>query len=152
VKRSPFARGLFCYDEAMTRDEIIEAMKGLDLPAGGYIVFGSCPLAMAGIRESGDIDMLVSPEVLEMLKQAGWRQINKGPDDKPYVKGDFEAHSNWKFSSYSPTLEHLLASADVVDGIPFASLAEVRKWKVASGRPKDIADVQLIDDYLAARG
>jgi hypothetical protein len=36
----------------------------------------------------------------------------------------------------------------VIDGIPFASLEEVRKWKIASGRPKDIADIKLIDEYL----
>ena len=71
--------------------------------------------------------------------------MRKSPNDKPLARDVFEAHDNWNFSSYRPTLEQLLASATVIDGIPFASLEEVRKWKVASGRPKDLADVKLID-------
>ncbi len=105
-------------------------------------------MALAGIRESSDIDMLVSEEVFKKLEVSGWQIFDKGGDDKPLVSGDFEAHANWNFSSYKPALKHLLSSATVLDGIPFASLEEVRKWKVSSGRPKDIADIKLIDNYL----
>ena len=132
----------------MTRQDIIDAVKTLDLPKGSYIVFGSCPLAVAGIREAGDIDMLVTEKLTDDLKKAGWKQVNKGANDKPYTRGVFEAHSSWDFSSYSPALDHLLKSATFIDGIPFASLAEVRKWKMASGRPKDLDDIKLIDRYL----
>jgi hypothetical protein len=44
----------------------------------------------------------------------------------------------------------LLKTANYIDGIPFASLQEVRKWKESSGRPKDIKDLDLIDKYLAS--
>ena len=60
----------------------------------------------------------------------------------------FEAHDNCNFGSYNPTLEHLLLTATMIDDIPFASLEEVRKWKIGSGRPKDFADITLIDKYL----
>ena len=63
--------------------------------------------------------------------------------------GDFEAHYAWDFSSYKPTLEQLLLTADVIDGIPFASLLEVRKWKLSSGRPKDFDDIKLIDNHIS---
>lgn len=132
----------------MNKNDIIKKVKELNLPAGGYVVFGSCPMAAAGLRQASDIDMLVSDQVLASLKQAGWQQANKGKDDKPLTYDLFEAHSNWNFSTYSPTLEQLLKSADYFDGIPFASLHEVRKWKAASGRPKDVKDVELIDAYL----
>ena len=58
-------------------------------------------------------------------------------------------HNNWDFSHYSPTLEQLLETATVIDGVPFASLEEVRKWKAGGERPKDVADLALIDAYLA---
>ena len=132
----------------MTRDEIISKVKALDLPEGSYIVFGSGPMAAAGLRESVDIDFLVSEEVFAGLEKAGWQIAVKGPKDNPLVKDAFEAHKNWNFTSYSPTLEHLLSTATIIDGIPFASLDEVRKWKAASGRPKDLVDINLIDDYL----
>jgi len=108
-------------------------------------------MAAAGIREASDIDMLVSKELFKNLEDVGWQFLDKGKKDKPLTYDVFEAHPNWNFSSYSPTLKQLLASASIIDSIPFASLDEVRKWKVSSGRPKDLVDIQLIDAYLKAR-
>lgn len=129
----------------MNGDEIIAKVKALGLPAGQYIVFGSCPLAAAGLRLAGDIDLLVSPALLRQLAAAGWQQVDKGPHDTPLTHDVFEAHDSWNFSSYQPTLASLLAGADYFDGIPFASLSAVRQWKAASGRPKDLADITLLD-------
>lgn len=129
----------------MRKEEIISKVKTLNLPKNSYVVFGSCPLALAGIREANDIDLLVSQEIFAKLKEDGWQELPKSPNDKPLVHDIFEAHENWNFSSYRPTLEQLLAGATIVDEIPFASLEDVRKWKVASGRPKDLADIELID-------
>lgn len=131
----------------MTVDEIVSRVKELKLPLNSYAVFGSCPLAAAGIREANDIDMLVSEEVFADLKKAGWKLVYKGPKDEPVVHDIFEAHSNWDFSPYSPSLKQLLSTATIVDGVPFASLQEVRKWKAVSG-PKHLPDIALIDSYL----
>src|SRR3989338_6133729 len=106
----------------MTGSDIIKNMKKLGLPAGSYVVFGSAPLALAGLREANDIDLLVTPELYAKLEEQGWQKIQKSPHDTPLVRDVFEAHDNWNFSSYNPTLSHLLATATVVDGVPFASL------------------------------
>ena len=132
----------------MTKSQILAKLKSLNLPTDAYVVFGSCPLAIAGLREAKDIDLLVSEALFTKLKQSGWTEFYKNSDDIPLVHDVFEAHSNWNFSSYSPTLSHLQKSATVIDGIYFASLEEVRKWKAASGRPKDLADIELIDKAL----
>lgn len=135
----------------MNLQEIITKVKELGLPEGSYVVFGSCPLAAAGLREAGDIDMLVTAEVFRGLGVAGWKRVNKGVGDMPFTHDVFEAHDNWDFSHYRPTLDQLLMTATVIDGVPFAALEEVRKWKAASGRPKDLKDIELIDAYLAQR-
>ena len=135
----------------MKKEEIISRVKELNLPQNSYIVFGSCPLAAAGIREAQDVDMLVSKELFSELREKGWEELVKSLKDKPLTHDVFEAHDNWDFSSYNPTLEHLLSTATVIDDIPFAALEEVRKWKAASGRPKDLADIALLDKYLATR-
>lgn len=132
----------------MNKRVIINKVKSLNLPIGSYIVFGSCPMAVAGIREAGDIDFLVSEHLFNELKNSGWKQIEKSPNDKPLVKDDFEAHANWNFSSYQPTLKHLLETADIIENIPFASIYEVLKWKTSSGRPKDLVDLELINRFL----
>jgi hypothetical protein len=133
----------------MTGKQIIEKVKALNLPKGSYVVFGSCPMALAGIREAGDIDLLASAEVRKRFEKEGWQEVDKGPNDKPLTKDDYEIHDNWNFSSYQPTLEQLLSTATVVDNVPFASLEEVRKWKESSGRPKDLEDIKRIDAYMA---
>ncbi len=132
----------------MDKQDIIIKVKALNFADGSYIVFGSCPMAVAGLRKAGDIDFLVDKTLFNKLSSAGWKVLDKGPNDKPLVLGDFEAHDNWNFTSYRPTLKHLLNTADIVDGVPFASLSEVLKWKTASGRPKDLVDIKLIEEYL----
>lgn len=131
----------------MTGQEITTRVKDLNLPKGSYVVFGSCPLTIAGLREAEDIDLYVTEKVLADLRRSGWRGLRKSSKDIPLTHDVFEAHANWDFSPYNPTLKKLLKTATIKDGVPFASLREVRKWKAASGRPKDKADIRLIDEY-----
>lgn len=133
----------------MTKQDVIDKMKSLNLPKGQYVVYGSAPFAIYGIRDVNDIDMYVSKEVFEDLKKKGWKKVYKGLRDEPLSYDIFEAHDTWEFSPYSPTLPDLLSRATEVDGITFASLEDVTKWKQGSGRPKDIVDLKLIDDYLS---
>ncbi len=132
----------------MTKQEIIQKVKALGLPDGSYILFGSCPLAAAGIRETSDVDMLVSDEARALLRAKGWQEQPGRNEDILLEHGEYDVHSNWRFGAYDPTLEELLATADVFDGVPFASLQEVRKWKLAYGRSKDHEDIKLIDAHM----
>ncbi|HEY4493714.1 MAG TPA: hypothetical protein VJB98_03790 [Candidatus Paceibacterota bacterium] len=132
----------------MTGKEVIAKVKALNLPGGSYVVFGGGPLAAVGLREVNDIDMYVTPDVWKRMKLEGWKELDKGGKDVPLVHDCFEMHTNWDFSSYNPTLAHLLETAIVVDGVAFAALEEVRKWKLAYNRSKDHTDIVLIDKYL----
>ncbi len=134
----------------MNGKDIIAKVKALNLPDGSYVVFGSGPLAAVGIRDANDVDLYVTPAVLRTFKKKGWQQVHKGPGDEPYTHDIYEAHDNWNFSPYSPSLEHLLDTAMIIDNVPFASLEEVRKWKFGSGGTKHLRDVELIDHYLKA--
>ncbi|QQS69887.1 hypothetical protein IPP75_01990 [Candidatus Saccharibacteria bacterium] len=133
----------------MTWQAIIERVKELGLPEGQYIVFGSAPMALAGLRETNDIDLLVTVEVREQLANSGWAEVRKGENDHPVTHDVFEAHDAWNFDAYQPTLDELLSRAVVQNGVPFASLEDVRRWKEAADRPKDVADRKLIRDYQA---
>lgn len=135
----------------MNKDEIIKKVKSLKLKEGSYVVFGSGPMAAAGIRNANDIDLYVTTEVLESLKNQGWKMQIKGPGDNPLTFDCFEAHDNWNFSSYSPTLDKLLRNAITIEGVSFASLEDVRKWKTDSDNPKYVTDVKLIDEYLSKK-
>jgi hypothetical protein len=134
----------------MTKEEVIAKVRSLNFPKDSYIVYGSAPFAVLGIREVNDIDLLVSKEIYEELAKKGWKKVYKGPKDEPLTYDIFEAHKTWEFSPYAPTLPELLSRATEIEGISFASLEDVRRWKEASGRPKDFSDLKLIDSYLAS--
>src|SRR5260221_12544360 len=120
----------------MTKKDVIAKVKELNLSKGSYVVYGAAPFAIYGIRDVRDIDMLVSPELYKMLAGKGWKKVKKGPKDEPLTYDIFEAHDTWEFSPYAPTLDELLSRSIECEGIAFASLEDVRKWKEASGRPK----------------
>lgn len=134
----------------MDRAEILSRIHMLNLPAGEFIVCGGAPLAMADLRDADDIDLFVTPGLYEKLERTGWRPYTK-PDSniEGIVYDTFEAHKQWRFNEYDASFTEQLAKADFIEDIPFLNLAETRAWKLASGRPKDLADIQLIDLQLS---
>lgn len=121
------------------------------MPLGQYVVFGSGPLAAHGIRETTDVDLFTTTSLYQQLKAEGWEEKELGgPHGGLHlVSGIYEADDTWHYGAYDPTPEALIAGAAVIDGVPFAPLLEVLKWKQAFGRPKDIADVRLIEQYMS---
>jgi hypothetical protein len=132
----------------MTRDEIIAKIKAQDFPLGSYVVFGSGPLAVASIRPTDDIDLVVTPSLYMSLQQRGWR-FKADPDGNPMLyQGDFEVSKTWCTGPYRASFDDLYAKAELIDGIPFVNLHEVANWKKLFARPKDLQDLMLIEDHL----
>jgi hypothetical protein len=128
--------------------EINKTLKRLGLPLGQYVVFGSGPMAAYGIRDSDDIDLLVTADLYQNLKAEGWG-IKHWPDGVEYLAQDnVEVADSWNYGSYHPSADDIITQAVMMNGIPYAPLTEVLAWKKAFGRPKDLIDVQLIEDYL----
>jgi hypothetical protein len=133
----------------MSLDEVITTVKKLKFPEGSYIVYGSGPLVLHGIRDVNDVDMLVTKKLKAELKLSGWEEINKGLNDTPVTKGNVEAHDTWSFCDYNPTLGELLSRADIYEGVAFASLEDVLKWKLASpASNKNLKDIEMIKTKL----
>jgi hypothetical protein len=56
--------------------DICEKVKSLALMDGQYVVFGSGPMAIHGIRNSSDIDLFVTEEQYNELKRReGWKEV-----------------------------------------------------------------------------
>lgn len=135
----------------MTKEDVIAKVKSLNFSHGSYVVYGAALFAVYGVREVRDIDMFVSPELYEQLKKRGWKKIMKGPRDEPLIYDVFEAHNTWEFSPYAPTFEELMYRSVTYTDVTLASIEDICKWKEASGRPKDLADLKLIDAYLKVK-
>lgn len=131
----------------LTKQDIIEKMLALDLPLDQYVIVGSGSLAAHGIREANDIDMVVMPELFEALRRKGWTEKIR-PNGKPKLQLDqIEAMLDVNKEGFQPTTEELIERSVVIDGIRFTSLQDVRAFKVAYGREKDVFDIELIDRF-----
>jgi hypothetical protein len=134
----------------MNKKELIERVRALALPRGQYVVFGSGPMAAHGIRLTRDIDILVTTALYERLKKEGWEVAHWDSGAEYLAKGIFEVDDSWNYEPYNPKPEEIISIAEIIDGIPFAPLREVLKWKKAFGREKDKVHIRLLEAYLAS--
>ena len=123
--------------------DIVQKINNLNLPPRNFIVVGSGIMQVLGIRQSSDVDLIVSEEVFHLLGEQGWEH-GEWPD-QPVLKRDvFDVGTHWE----GKRLAELLQAATTIEDVPFLSLHDLRLWKVNQARPKDLVDVGLIDEYL----
>jgi hypothetical protein len=127
----------------------LENLKSLNLPPDQFVVVSSGSLAIRGIREARDVDIVVTPELWSILAQKYGVEIKDnveiielGNDIETLGKGSWFT----KESLIKP--QEIFDEADVFEGIKFMNLSQLRKIKQEKGREKDLNDVKLIDEYL----
>ncbi|MDO8638628.1 MAG: hypothetical protein Q7R43_03565 [Candidatus Daviesbacteria bacterium] len=133
----------------MKLTELLKEFENIDLPLGKFAVFGSGPLTAHEIRETNDIDIIVLPATYDQLKNEGWKEKIWPSGSKYLAKGNFEVCKEWICNTYNPDIKKLIENAEIINGVPFVKLEEVKSWKQAFGREKDLKDVELIDQFLA---
>lgn len=122
---------------------IKKEIEKLGLPHGSFMVVGSSVMAAYSLRQTRDIDMVVTEDVFAELDDGSW-QHDSSMGITTLRKGLFDIGASWDGAKF----EDVVGRAVVIDGIPYLSLADLRQWKLKIGRHKDIADVKLIDEYL----
>ena len=129
------------------------ALKAFNLPIGEYMITGSGALGIRNLREIGDIDIVVSPSLWEILAEKyGITQENG--HKKIVFPGDLiEAFGEDSFyadqgSTDIPKLADRIALADIIDGLPFECLEHVLYYKRKMGREKDLKDILLIESLM----
>jgi len=128
--------------------DLFSEIKKLNFSSNKYIVVGGAAMAARNIKETCDIDIVVTPDLFEHCKQEGWQEHlrpNGGPGLK---KGMIEVYLDVNSGNFNPSFEELRNRAQIIDEIPFCSLEDVRRFKKEYNRDKDIKDINLIDNYL----
>jgi hypothetical protein len=127
----------------------LENIKKLKLPKRQFVIVSSGSLAVRGIREAKDVDMIVTPKLWDALSKK-YPVINKGGFDRLDVGNDIEVlgpGSSFANSSVVP-IEVIFTQADIFDEMKFINLNHLKKIKEKLGREKDLEDIKLIDEYL----
>lgn len=128
---------------------MFDDLKGVGLPIGEYLVTGSGPLGVKGIRSVNDIDIVVTRRLWAYLESKYEARIEDGlkkiaiPNTCIEVLGEGSAY----YSSEND-IKSRIEQAEIIDGFPFERLEKVINIKKQIGRKKDLADVKLIQEYL----
>ena len=133
----------------MAQTDIFARVQAIDLPPSEYVVIGSGVLNAVGLRESRDIDLVVSEQAFAELRQRpGWKLTQK--HGEPCLeKDDFEVWLDW--GPDMPDFKTMFREALVVRGLHFASFETVMRFKRLHPTDKNLRDIVLIEQYLSAK-
>jgi|SRR3990167_6456206 len=130
--------------------KIFKRIKKFNLPIGHYAVFGSALLDAWGLRPAKDLDIIVTPELYEQLKNEGWEEVQAN-GFRLLRKKDADVTTVQEKPTdgeYFPDRLKLIEEAIYINGLPFVKIEEVIACKTAYNRPKDQQDIKLIKNYL----
>ncbi len=131
----------------------LDELKKLNLPKDKYAVFGSGPLAIRGLRENKDIDIIVKLDLWQRLKKKYPDKIKKTEDDKAesiYIGNIQILEVNYQdWSSFINDPDRLIDQAETIQGFPFVKLEHLLECKKIMNREKDWKDIELINGYLS---
>lgn len=126
---------------------IVERVKELNLPLDQVVVIASGVLDALGLRKAGDVDLVITPDLLKALSQKpDWHVATKN-DEPILTKDDVEAFLSWG-SNAVPNFQQLYASGITIEGVRFANPRFVIDWKRQRFSDKDKADIVLLEEYL----
>lgn len=131
----------------MNKQQIISELEKFNFPKNEYAIFGSGPLAIRELRESNDIDVIVTKKLFEKLKLENPKNISltKNGDEKVLIR-DIEIFNSWRDIKHNVDL--LIKTSELIEGYPFVKLEYVIEWKKNRGKEKDHKDIDLINKFL----
>lgn len=132
---------------------IFEEVKKLDFPSNQFMVVGSGIMAIKGIRDAYDLDIVVSQELFDRCKNEGWELkpwTRSGRLGKDWLKGNIaDLMTEIQSGDEDYDLEKLKKDGEFIAGVWFLSLNQLIKFKRNYGRPKDFDDIVLMEKYLS---
>lgn len=118
------------------------------------VIFGSSALVLHGVdlqRDINDLDLFVSQATFEGMTKRFERRFKAGKDGEniPYLAPSegVEILQSFPGIHFHEALSHA-SKMDKAEGLLVGSLYDIRKWKTAQGREKDLKDIEAIDNHL----
>lgn len=131
--------------------DIFQRINKLNLPKGKYVVCTGSALEGYGIRKSNDLDVAVTKDVYQELRNKGWQERTETSGFTGLSKDGCEVAFNFNCEGYTTTTQHLIETASIINGISFMSLKEIIKFKKIRYNKKDKKDLKLIEKHLQSK-
>ncbi len=133
---------IICFKKYIRMWSLLKKLKKLNIPEDNYAIFGGACLAARGIRETDDLDVVVSDDFYKTLTV---KYEEKEPGKIEMENGSIEIYSAWNSLMDYP--EEVIKRSEDINGYRFVLLKDVLEWKKKMGREKDIKDIKLIRSY-----
>ncbi len=119
-----------------------------DLPRGSYAIFGSGPLVVRGIvPDAGDLDVLCTSHAWSIVAKRG--KVEYLPDYDVTIAslmdGALTFGTAWGIGDVD--VAELIATAEVIDGLPFVLLEHVIRYKEIRDSEKDRHHLKRLQLY-----
>lgn len=130
--------------------ELFDEFKKLNFPQKEYAIVSSGVLAIRGIREAKDIDIIVSEKLWNELKNKYEARIEDGiekiiPSKNVEVLWEGSIFCDQKIG---PSANEQISHMEIIDGLSFQSFRDCLWFKIKLGREKDKKDLKLVKKYF----
>ena len=131
--------------ETTNFNRLLAELKELQLLIGEFALCGSAPMAARGLRDSHDLDIVVSEQIYQKLQIQYSDEEYKSPLGFLRIR-NLEISNTWM--NDITEAKNIIAEAEIINDLPFAPLKYVIDYKQMLNRQKDLIDLQLIEEYL----
>ena len=126
------------------RDMILD----LNLDPAQYVVVGGAVLDMLHLRDTHDVDIVVSNEIYEQFRaQKTWHEATWTSGKRVLVRGQYTLMKTWM----GWPLRQLQRDAERIEQIPCVSTERLIDAKRRIGRRKDVSDITLLRSRRSKR-
>ena len=122
-------------------------LRELGLERADHALFGSGPLLVRGwIDEVGDLEVIARGTAWEQAQEIG-ELVHLDAYNVDIVEiGDMiTVGTSWGYGDVD--IDHLIDTAEDIDGIRCVQLQHVVAYKRVAARPKDLAHLDIIDQH-----
>jgi len=126
----------------MTKTDILRRLDALGFDKGEYWLLTGGAMVLYGLRpQTHDIDLGCTKNLADRLEAQGF-PVSRLPDGtrKILLGRDVEIFEGW-----------LYGQVQFLEGVPVISLEGLMEMKKRLGREKDLRDIRLIENFLAAK-
>ncbi len=123
--------------------QYIRELEKLNLPESEYAIIGSTVLAVHGIRDNKDIDIITTNKLLNVIKNKFKYQETK------FTLKICNTHIEvWKSCPNIKNIDLLIKNSEIINSRPFVKLKYILRYKNGSNKLQDKIDIKLIKNYL----
>lgn len=126
----------------------IDMVKRLKLPTDSYVVIGGAVLEVLNLRDTHDVDLIVSDDVYrEYRDRHHWQEYVQDNGKKILSHNGYNMMHTWM----SKNLKQLRKNQHIVDGVVLMGIEDLIAAKRRLGRKKDLSDIELLKNYQDSR-